>query len=1130
MTRPDVLTNLDDATVAAGLREWWDGAAAELRDAPSLAVASAFFNAGGFSVLADVLERVGGVRLMLGAEPDPSAQVRSRRPLGPPPARAEQHRTRAALERHQQQIVEDRNLLPFDPETDALIARLLVWLESGRVEVRRYEEGFLHGKAYLLEGGQGGVVVGSSNMTGAGLTRNIELNLARFDTQPVDEVRQWFERLWADALPFDLAALYRDRFVPADPYVVYLRMLWERYWDELEDEEVLPGELPLTRFQKDGVTRAARLLEDHGGVLIADGVGLGKTFLAGELIRQAVHERRQRALVIAPAALRDGPWKSFLHEYGLKHNFQCEVYSYDQIREDQQLIATGEVDTYDSITGQPKGTDRIGKPVLLSSKDEYALIVIDEAHAFRNPSTRQADALRALLQGQRPKQLVLLTATPVNNTLRDLYELIRLFVRNDAAFVHAGIPSLQKHFNEADRQHPDSLSPDALFDVLDAIAVRRTRRFVKRFYADETITIKGVEVPLTFPKPHLKRIDYDFEAQMGSFFDDFAYALGVDPDDETNVLSPASEHDYDPERRLTMARYVPSGYRTDGKGDVAEVQVSGLLRIGLLKRFESSPHAFARTCRGMAANHRTFLEALGQGYVLTGAALKAFEQSEEDGELDLDEFTKGRHDRIDDYKAEELRADAEQDLRILEDFAVAAEKVSNHLDVKLDLLVDELAEIIVDAQREAVGDQDERDRRKTLVFTYYTDSLDWIIERLERSVAEDPRLALLKGRIASVSGKHGNKNVVFEFAPRSMDAPPGTEDRIDVLVTTDVLAEGVNLQQARNIINFDLPWNPMRLVQRHGRIDRIGSPHDRVYLRTLFPTAKLDGMLSLESTIRRKLIQAARSIGVENDVIAGIEAAAERSFAGQVGRIAEGDTSILEELEATGALSGEEFRRELADALDSGYRELVEQLPWVAGSGKRAAQAGFVFCARVADHHLPAYRYVPTPDWNVDPDSISGETLRCLDLARCVPGTQAVLPDTVRAVAYSAWESARDHILSEWIERTDPANLAPSLSRAVREAEEVLRLNRPAEMNGAEHERACSTLLAKFDPRVERALGAALKEPAVDQQVREILSVISRFSLTPPEPIQPLPQITADDIHLVTWMALVPDGEEGAGG
>ena len=131
------------------------------------------------------------------------------------------------------------------------------------MEVRRFERGFLHGKAYLLDSTNGGVVVGSSNLTGAGMTRNIELNLGRGDAHPVGEVRAWFDRLWEDAAPFDLAGLYRARFTAADPYVVYLRMLYERYHGELGGEEVLPNELSLARFQKDGVTRAAAFLERY---------------------------------------------------------------------------------------------------------------------------------------------------------------------------------------------------------------------------------------------------------------------------------------------------------------------------------------------------------------------------------------------------------------------------------------------------------------------------------------------------------------------------------------------------------------------------------------------------------------------------------------------------------------------------------------------------------------------------------------------------------------------------------------------------------------------------------------------------------------------------------------------------
>ncbi len=1102
MTLPDVSTNLDGQTVAQALSNWWSAASAALKEPPTLAVASAYFNANGYETLADVLDGVGSVRLLLGAEPDPGLEVRSRRPLGELPRHDLERRTALALADHQRRIIDDRDLQPFDPQTDALLARLVEWLDSGRVEVRRFERGFLHGKAYLLDSTNGGVVVGSSNLTGAGLTRNIELNLGRGDAHPVGEVRAWFDRLWEDAAPFDLAGLYRARFTPADPYVVYLRMLYERYHSQLGGEEVLPNELALARFQKNGVTRAAGFLERYGGVLIADGVGLGKTFLAGELIRRAVQVDRQRALVIAPAALRDGPWKAFRGEYQLFF----ELHSFDEIREDQQLGGS--------------------RPVLERPKDEYALVVIDEAHALRNPATRQSDAVRTLLAGYPPKKLVLLSATPVNNSLLDLYELIRLFIRNDAAFADAGVPSLRDHFIDANRVDPEALSPELLFDVLDAIAVRRTRRFVKRFYPRDTLRIRGQEVPLTFPKPVLRRIDYDFDAQMGSFFDEFAYALGADPDDEDNVLTPSHEHTYDPGRRLTMARYVPSAFRRDGKKDAYEVQNEGLLRSGLLKRFESSPHAFAESCRTMAAGHDLFLAALGDGYVLTGQALRTYGQSDEDldwASADLD----GRHDSATNYDVPTLREAAERDRDLLQSFAAEADRVTNDSDLKLRLLVDELARICADASREATDDRDERNRRKTLVFTYFTDTLDWIMERLEAAVETDPRLALLRGRIAAVSGRHRDETVVFGFAPDSTEAPPPAEDLYDVLVSTDVLAEGVNLQQARNIINFDLPWNPMRLVQRHGRIDRIGSPHDRVFLRTLFPSAKLDGLLTLEAKLRRKLTQAAKAIGIEGDVIAGIVSAEERTFADavrQVRRIADEDGTLIEEMEDASTESGEEFRRELADALENGFGTAVHELAWVSGTGRVSETAGYVFCASIGDSGEPVYRFVPTVDEQPVEDGISREPLRCLSLARCSADTPIVLPTSVRENAYAAWALARQHILDEWTFRADPRNLDPKLAKPVREAGELFLRNRPDGMSDADYERICAILTARYDPRVQGALSDALKAPTIPQRLDEIVAVVDRFGLTPPDPTPTFPVIEADDIHLVTWMALVPKG------
>jgi hypothetical protein len=163
-------------------------------------------------------------------------------------------------------------------------------------------------------------VAGSSNFTAAGLTRNLELNLGRYDPTPVAKVANWFEDLWTEAAPFDLAKVYEARYETYAPYIIFLRVLWERYKNEMEEEERAEGaRIRLTTFQTDGISRAERILDKYNGVLIADGVGLGKTFVGGELLRRVIEDNRQRALLIAPAALRDG---TVGHSVGSAFNHQ----------------------------------------------------------------------------------------------------------------------------------------------------------------------------------------------------------------------------------------------------------------------------------------------------------------------------------------------------------------------------------------------------------------------------------------------------------------------------------------------------------------------------------------------------------------------------------------------------------------------------------------------------------------------------------------------------------------------------------------------------------------------------------------------------------------------------------------
>ncbi|MCY4078502.1 MAG: helicase-related protein [Acidobacteria bacterium] len=1114
--KPELATNRAGRTVAEALSGYITHAATAFVGGARLDIASAYFNVGGYSLLADSLDHLTGARLLLGAEPTPPE--RRPRTLGDESARPERAaaaRLRRALEGHERDLTTDRDLLGFSVETDAAVRRLVAWLQSGRVQVRRLEGRFLHGKAFLVSDRSHGVVAGSSNFTHAGLATNLELNLGNYSPHVVRQVQEWFEELWAEAVNYDLAALFEGRFDPHPPQLIYLRMLWQLYGDDLAAEAAAEGapQIHLTSFQTDGLWRARRILDEHNGVLVADEVGLGKTFLAGELIREAALDRRQRVLVITPATLRDGPWRAFRSEF----NLPMELISYEDLAGEQRLNPE-----------HARGTKLEAVNV-----NDYAMVVIDEAQNLRNPSTQRAEALRRLLAGSPPKKLVMLSATPVNNSLWDLYYLLSYFLRNDATFADVGIRSLRDHFAAAMAQNPDDLTPEHLFDVLDAVAVRRTRSFVKRFYPNDTVRIDGRSQPITFPTPRVRKVVYDLDAVLPGFFDQIARAL--DPDATPD----------DPEA-LKLARYVPSQYRLDRAVDTYEVQLAGLLRSGLLKRFESSPYAFSRTCARMASSHDAFLSLLDNGRVATGEALADWIATDSDDIEEVDLYLDAHIGLTDDaalYEIDKLRLHVTRDRDILRSLAATARTVTRADDPTLAELVKQLAAIAAEAKTSGVGAQDTRDRHKVLIFSYYADTVDWIVEFLEEASETDPRLAAYRGRIASLSGSTASPNkdaAVWGFAPRTTDAPAGLdEDRYDVLVTTDVLAEGVNLQQARHIINYDLPWNPMRLVQRHGRIDRIGSLHSEVFIRCIFPDTRLDDLLGLEARLHRKLTQAAASIGV-GEVLPD-QAGRDISFTEtreEIERIRREDASLFERGgTARGVLSGEEYRQELRRAIEQGFHEQIEALPWGSGSGMAVAgadgKAGYVFCVQVGDWPQPLFRYVEPgsddePNGSSEPTGgepvVIAETLACLDRARPPDGfdTPRALDDDTYRGAFTAWDIARADIIERWNFLADKANLEPRVPPALRRAAEILRSHPPEGLTQDEIDRTIDAICAPYPERIIRTFRTAMggsDDPA--EQAANVLSVVRSLGLEPYRPPQPLPEITPDDVHLVCWLALV---------
>ena len=1086
--KPTFATNTTESTVAEALNDYLGELLEKYASPFEVAIASAYFNPGGFDLLSDSLQKVGSVRLLLGTTPEPPPTGVRRLRGDSSPSDAEGERIRHALEGHRHSIEEDRDLLGFQIDADSGAQRLIAWLRSGKVEVRRYEDGFLHGKAFMVEADPG-VVAGSSNFTYAGLAKNAELNLGQYQPDTVKQVQQWFETLWDRSVPFDLASIYEERFLPHNPYLIYLRMLYERYGDEVEREaEALGTGIHLTSFQKDGVWRAKRILADRHGVLVADDVGLGKSFIAGELIREALQDRRQRVLLIAPAALRDGPWRRFQE----KHNLYVECRSYEEIAQGQHAVEW----------------------------DQYALVVIDEAHGYRNPSTDRAASLRQILKGSPPKDLVMLTATPVNNSLWDLYYLLSYFIRNDAAFANAGVRSLRDHFAEAMALDPEDLSPDRLFDILDSVAVRRTRHFVKKYYPNDRVEIDGEMMPIVFPEPKVRKIGYDLDAVMPGFFDRFAHAL--------DCANGGCDHAPDVAAGpvLHLARYQPSKYRKGGGGIVThELQMSGLLRSGLLKRFESSGYAFAQTCRRMAGSYEAFLELLAEGRVASGEELAEWIATDSDEDEDAMRKLPRGAEPASLFDVDALRGDAEADLAVLLAFAMEAEGVSPDDDPKLAALLEHLEEIASEAAAEGIGEDDTRNKRKVIVFSYFADTIEWIERFVEKKVAEAPALTPYRERVVAVTGDVGDRtDAMFGFAPHTSEAPPGKDaDRYDILLATDVLAEGVNLQQARHIINYDLPWNPMRLVQRHGRIDRIGSPHSRVFMRCFFPDERLDDLLGLEERLVRKIKQAAASVGVSGEVIPGSKVE-EHVFAEtreQIARLEGQDAAIFETGGEIGtAFSGEEYRQELRAGMeDPRTAGLVRSLAWGSGSGlaRAGVRPGFVFCARVGDHPEPQFRWVAADDTS----TVVGDTLSALSAAHATFDTPRVLSEEMHTKAYEAWASAKRDILERWLAGADPANLQPKVPKAMRDAADLLRSDPPPSMAVQEVDEVLNAIEAPYGERILKVVREAM---AIDgsgaERALAVVTAVRELGLEPAHAPEPLPVIDEHDVHLVCWMAI----------
>lgn len=931
------------------------------------------------------------------------------------------------------------------------------------------------------------LLAGSANLTAGGMWHNREAGLLTRSRSAADAATVWFAQEWAkghDCVD-ELASLYESCSVLCDPRLVFLKALWQKYHAELEAEariDLRGQDVSLRGFQEAGVRRARRIIDQTGGVLIADEVGLGKTYMSGALIQDAV-QRGEQVLVVCPKGLRS-MWTGFLWDHGLVQKTDVETMS--------RLAAKFD---------DPEALLSNGKR-FCDWADLYGLVVIDEAHHYRNPGTNRFKSLRRLMSQcspQRRPDVALLTATPVSNSVVDLYWLLQVYARRSPELEAATKGEPMYHLfsrlsEEASAAHTAAVGASAasrMNELLDRMVVRRTRSFVADKYSDDDLSdLSG------FPAARLCTISYELGPAAQQLFEDICDHLA-------------------PDGQLKLAVYSPENYLE--AGSEGSGSPTALMRSMLLKRYESSPAAFRSTLERMSAKCAAALEEAGSSGPIASAGRDAYAEDAEDADELTDESgTASALVSMPDAARRRFAADVARDRLILEDWR--RRSFDELGDPCLEALVEDLREISAAAAQQGSDGYMNSCRRKVLVFTSFRDTAEYLyshlVMRSEAAALSDP-LGKYEGRIRKVDRSMGSSEVrdaLSAFAPVSLGEAVRDAGSCDLLVCTDAFSEGMNLQQACHVVNYDLPWNPMRLVQRHGRIDRLGSPHDEVFFRSVFPDKGLDRRLALEDRLRRKIDEAASAVGAP--LILNGYRNADVSF-DDADRVARG--LLREDIDAVrGVLepasdSADDLRARLSEEMRESLADRLRSVLPGAGAVVRSADGPprAVFCAVVSvdGREETELRTVDLATAAVS-SSDAEQCLRDMDAAAAFPWDDRLAGD-VRDRARSAWETARLDIVSSYSSSVPAMAVGPKQRKAAKMFASRARAEGAARSVSEQFATLSTTRMDAVT--VSEAIGCVM-DPR--ESLQAVCSLVSRSGFS---------QNSVSDVRLLCWTVMLPD-------
>ncbi len=877
------------------------------------------------------------------------------------------------------------------------------WIRA-KVEIRTVSKsGFLHGKLYHIARGEvADAILGSSNFTvpGLGLAdtgNNIELNLEVNDARDRRDLLAWFDELWndeklvsdvkAEVLGY-LARQYEDQ-PPEFVYFKTLFHLFDQFLRDLDAGGLLDEKIRLTDtgvwkklfdFQRDGVRAAINKLLRHNGCILADSVGLGKTWEALAVIKY-FELRNERVLVLCPKKLRTN-WDIYpAYAANPLNPFPADRYAFTVLSHTDLNREQGEVGAIDLASFHWENFD---------------LVVIDESHNFRNDTKGKPDKdgnvrrsrYEKLIQDVIAKgvrtRVLLLSATPVNNNLADLRNQLRLITAgNDTAFAESlGIPNLANTLKAAQGEFTKwaKLPPvqrdarellarldSGFFKLLDELTIARSRDHIRSFYQKEMARLGGFPERAKPDSRYVEHIDLEREFPNYEALYDRISKFRLAVYNPSRFVKP--EHTATYENRI--GNFTQAG---------RETFLLGMMRVGFLKRLESSVHSFAatldRTIRKIAdletriAAHQKI--AADKSEIELTQLLAA--TGEDDEELRDALEIGGRvqfqlaHLRLDDWLAE-LAADK----KTLSALHEKAKLVATH--PARDGKLADLKGVIARKVRQPTPMKDGTANRKLIVFTAFADTARYLYDQLapwaKSELGIDTGLVTGGDDRRATFGSADFDAILSNFAPRAKERaqkPSLPQDReLDLLIATDCISEGQNLQDSDTVINYDIHWNPVRLIQRFGRVDRIGSRAIRVHLVNYWPVADLDRYVKLKDRVETRMALVDLTATGDDNLLdekrlkaAGIDEAKEAAqlafdFRDEQLKRLQKEILDLEDMNDAVSLTDftlDAFRAELARYLDAN-RAALESAPLglyavVPGTSEKSADIapGVIFCLR----------------------------------------------------------------------------------------------------------------------------------------------------------------------------------------